>query len=839
MTILRLIFILLLSSQLCAQQVEGLKVNTSLYIDKTGSLAITDLQELLPKFVPVQHQELAFGPGNGTIWMRFDFENRSENEKNIVLEIENLLINPHFYLLRHTDSGSVWEFEPTKEINKHSHTLSVSCTRNGTASYIMKVETSGFPTAIPLEVRTSEDFNLHHTMHTLIIGLVMGVMLIIILLSMILWFIGQSKMSAFLFAFMTVTTVYFFIMDGLPFLFIGYEHIGQTIIFAKSLLPLAVGFLGLYLNEFYEINQINKSRYNLFRIVGLSLIFIFTLFVIFRNYSETLYILSYPIITIGIIYNIAILLYAKVKKVNHIYSMFMGLAIFSVFLILKFLFDYGLIPLNTITIQFPKIGFASLIVFTSFSLADRFRQRSNDLKSLNYKLDVLVKERTAEINNQNEELKTQTEELNTQREELETQKEELEAQTEELIVQKEMLQRQNTELERLQLVASKTDNVIYIFDPDGTLVWFNSSFSSQLGLTYEEFVAKNQQIKIHDISTNHDIGKFLERCLTSKSSSSYESKVSDSLGRDHWYQTTLTPIFEDEYIKYVVAIDSEITKLKQYEFEVEHQRNLAINRKNELEYQQTEMTDSLRYAQRIQSAILPQSKDIKRFFPESFLLFEPKDIVSGDFYWFHRIENKYIFIAVDCTGHGVPGAFMSIIGTYLLNNIIIQNNETRPAEILKQLNRKLKISLKNESPLRQTNDGMDVSLVTIDMDTKKLYYAGALRPLFLCTQGDFIEVKGDKIPITSEIVGNVMAPFKEWEFDVASGDRFYMFSDGIIDQFGGKDNKKFLTKRFKQLVLDAQSYPMSEQMKLIQQANMDWRGKTPQIDDILVLGVQI
>ncbi|MDD4747793.1 MAG: SpoIIE family protein phosphatase, partial [Salinivirgaceae bacterium] len=117
--------------------------------------------------------------------------------------------------------------------------------------------------------------------------------------------------------------------------------------------------------------------------------------------------------------------------------------------------------------------------------------------------------------------------------------------------------------------------------------------------------------------------------------------------------------------------------------------------------------------------------------------------------------------------------------------------------------------------------------------------SGALRPLFLCTQGDFLEIKGDKIPITSEIAGNVMAQYKEWDFDISKGDRFYMFTDGIIDQFGGNNNKKFLTKRFKQLILDAQSFSLDEQQRLVNKAIMDWRGEHDQIDDILVMGIEV
>ena len=274
--------------------------------------------------------------------------------------------------------------------------------------------------------------------------------------------------------------------------------------------------------------------------------------------------------------------------------------------------------------------------------------------------------------------------------------------------------------------------------------------------------------------------------------------------------------------------------------EAEKQRNLALNQKDEIEAKQNEIYGSIRYAKRIQTAMMPKSKQILRDFSDSFVLFMPKDIVSGDFYWYHRIDNKYFIAAVDCTGHGVPGAFLSIIGNYLLNSIVIHNGIHRPADILKHLNRKIKISLKSDGMHDQNNDGMDIAMAVIDKEKHTIEYAGALRPMYLFKNDELIELKGDKIPITSNITGSasITNNYTNHEQTFNAGDQFYIFSDGIIDQFGGDDGRKFLTKRFKDLLNNIKKLPMSEQKELIKKAHDEWRGKYDQVDDILVIGIR-
>ena len=255
-------------------------------------------------------------------------------------------------------------------------------------------------------------------------------------------------------------------------------------------------------------------------------------------------------------------------------------------------------------------------------------------------------------------------------------------------------------------------------------------------------------------------------------------------------------------------------------------------------YQKKELTDSIIYAKRIQEAILPKPEQLKKYLKDSFVIYLPKDIVSGDFYWYHRKDDIHLLISVDCTGHGVPGAFMSIIGTYLLNNIVIQNKVYDPAEILKNLNRKLKISLKTENPELQTHDGMDICICKFNMKEETLVFAGAIRPLFIFNGNEFKEIKGDKNPITSYITDQMKNVFYNQQLPFAKGDVFYIFSDGIIDQFGGKEDKKFLSKRLKQLLIDINMLSMNEQRKIIRKTFDSWKGSNDQVDDVLIIGVR-
>jgi serine phosphatase RsbU (regulator of sigma subunit) len=258
----------------------------------------------------------------------------------------------------------------------------------------------------------------------------------------------------------------------------------------------------------------------------------------------------------------------------------------------------------------------------------------------------------------------------------------------------------------------------------------------------------------------------------------------------------------------------------------------------EIEEQKKHIEDSIHYARRIQNAILPPDDFVENVLPESFVLYKPKDIVSGDFYWVAQKDDMAIVAAVDCTGHGVPGAFMSIVGFNQLNFAVNVKNAILPSEILDALNEGVTKTLRQTRLSTSVRDGMDISLITIDRKNSKLNFAGGYNPLFIVRKGELIQVKADKFPIGG-YMGEKLKAFTNNEMDLQKGDVMYLFSDGYADQFGGSDDSKFLIRRFRELLLKISNEPMNEQKDILNQIHEDWRGNSVQIDDILVIGIRI
>ncbi len=284
---------------------------------------------------------------------------------------------------------------------------------------------------------------------------------------------------------------------------------------------------------------------------------------------------------------------------------------------------------------------------------------------------------------------------------------------------------------------------------------------------------------------------------------------------------------ERELEKKVVERTKEVVLQKE---EIEHQSE-------KLEELYKDITASIRYAKRLQDSILPQDRYIKKILPNSFVLFKPKDIVSGDFYWIQEIENKVVFSAVDCTGHGVPGAFMSLIGANSLTRIVSENKVTKPAVILDELNRLSSEALNKSEQGNEVRDGMDAALCTLNKETLVLQYAGANNPLYLVRGNEVIQIKADKFAIAGFVPDT--KNYTNHEIQLEKGDVIYLFSDGYADQFGGEKGKKFMYKRFRNLLLQIKDKAPAEQKQILNETLEDWRGVHEQVDDILVIGVQI
>jgi sigma-B regulation protein RsbU (phosphoserine phosphatase) len=262
-----------------------------------------------------------------------------------------------------------------------------------------------------------------------------------------------------------------------------------------------------------------------------------------------------------------------------------------------------------------------------------------------------------------------------------------------------------------------------------------------------------------------------------------------------------------------------------------------------IEENNKDIRDSINYAKRIQQAILPRIEHIDTVLPNFFIHFQPKDIVSGDFYWQAQVktspldgspgENIVVVAAVDCTGHGVPGALMSIIGSTILNQTITSSAVNSPGEALDYLNKELNNSLKD------IRDGMDMSLVAINFKKMILQYAGANNPIYIFRNKVLTELKPDKQAIGNDADHKHDKKFTNQIFNLEKNDTIYLFTDGYADQFGGPKGKKFGYRNFQSLLLEISELPMSEQKTRIQQAHLDWRGKLDQVDDICIIGIKI
>ena len=272
------------------------------------------------------------------------------------------------------------------------------------------------------------------------------------------------------------------------------------------------------------------------------------------------------------------------------------------------------------------------------------------------------------------------------------------------------------------------------------------------------------------------------------------------------------------------------------EIQVEERTHVVVEQKKLIEEKNKDITDSINYAKRIQEAILPEQNLLSKIFNDSFVLFKPKDIVSGDFYWFAEHKGKKIVAVADCTGHGVPGALMSMIGSNILNKLVIENGITQPDLILNMLNDEVRTALKQKESNSETRDGMDILLISIDGNT--LEYAGAQRPLWLVDNNSLQEIKADKFAIGG-IQQEQKRIFTKHVLTLQKDNALYLSSDGFADQFGGESGKKLMTKNFKELLLSVQNKSMTEQKDFLESTIENWKGSREQIDDILVIGIKI
>ncbi len=385
-----------------------------------------------------------------------------------------------------------------------------------------------------------------------------------------------------------------------------------------------------------------------------------------------------------------------------------------------------------------------------------------------------------------------------------------------------IIEQQRTQLKLLSLVAERTNNVVLILNQTGNIEWVSPSFERLNKITLQELAIKNGSANILSISNNPNIASIFNEVITKKVSLTYESKNKNTVN-EVWDLSTISPVLDENgFVTNIIIIDSDVTERKLSEE--------IIRNKNK------DITDSINYAKRIQQAKLPEKKEIYAALPQCFVLFKPKDIVSGDFYYFSSNADGIFIAAADCTGHGVAGALMSMIGLEKLDDALAHSSNV--SEILKQVNKGIKTSLRQSDSNESTRDGMDIAFCNINMITRSVKYAGANRPLWIIRNG---HTKIEEIKATKTAIGgltNDNQHFDAHEVILQQGDTFYICTDGFADQFSSKD-KKLTTKKLKELLLSIQNKSMQEQEIYLDNFMVNWQGDTEQVDDILIIGVRL
>ena len=379
-------------------------------------------------------------------------------------------------------------------------------------------------------------------------------------------------------------------------------------------------------------------------------------------------------------------------------------------------------------------------------------------------------------------------------------------------------------------VLERINSLIVVVNAEGKIEYVSPSAKRILGFEPEQLLGegwwnltrddKKERRKIRELIKTQVAQKVLLETIPQ------ERMLKTANGANKWILwNTSKGLFNK-----LVAIGHDITDRKNAEL------NLLLKHKL-LEQQNKEILESIRYARRIQESILPDKQKIISAFADAFVLYQPKDVVSGDFYFFHRHENRNFIVAVDCTGHGVPGALMTMIANSILKEVIVKRGIHDPAEILRAVDDELYVELNKDEGRDISRDGMDAAVTVIDTENKTLEFAGAFRPMLLVRDGEIFEFEANRFPIG--FYGDTEKQFTSQQFALQPGDACYLFTDGYCDQFGGEQKKKFNRKRFKELLLSVQPMSFSEQEAFLQYALLNWRQDEPQVDDILVIGLRI
>lgn len=643
---------------------------------------------------------------------------------------------------------------------------------------------------------------------------IIGLFLMIAIYQFLIFLFRKKEKQALFFSIMSIsiairTMFNFYILEDIVsnYMFFWKINFLSIVLFIFS---LTLFFYYLYKDEFHK-----AVLYVVIVVVTL-----LTVLALLPPYFSDKYDILFPITFVLIVLYILFYVIPRASKNKKRAVFWGGLGVFVMLLtsVVDYLKLYQFLSIEYIS----SYGFVLFAILQSINVSYRLSKSlekneklTNNLKFQNDNLESLVQERTNIVENQKNELLKNNNELKLVTERFKAQQEEYKATSEEFQIMAKKLWEANIELEKLSTVASHTDNSILIFDSQQKLEWVNNSFIETYSMPFDKVI---EVVDLNYYISNQELNEIIS------SKQSKQIQTISKLKPNIWLQTTITPIYLSDKLYKIVAIETNISKLKNAEAKISEQNK--------------HISSSINYASTIQKSILPEISYMSKYL-NIFVYYKPKETVGGDFYWFYKskTEEDTFFIAVsDCTGHGVAGALMSMIGSTLLYEIVKHKKIYSPKEILKEL----RISIK--SILQQTSvdkiEGMDVALCKINTNTKNVVFSGAKRPLFVyyADKNEVIRYRGNLI----QIGGNFNydpSVLKNIEFSLNKNDVIYLTSDGFIDQ-NKRTRKRIGTQRFIKILTICAPKPIDEQYAFLDNYLYKWKGNEPQRDDITVVGIK-
>jgi serine phosphatase RsbU (regulator of sigma subunit) len=597
-----------------------------------------------------------------------------------------------------------------------------------------------------------------------------------------------------------------------------------------------------FLNTFFPV-EFNKQILRISYLVSIS----FTLFTLFTPPLIFSYTINpYQIIfLISIVYTIVSLVLCIIRKRKFSILIFAGIFI----LIIAALNDIARTHNMLNTIFLSAYGFAVMIFLQSYVLSKKFTDAYKEIEDLSENLEFKVYQRTVEIAHKNDLLEVKNQEIADQKETLEIAFKNIK-----LIGEIGRHITVNLSIhDILQSIYHNLNNLLDaqivafgILDDNFEKLYFygieNGDYKVLTGA--DELIDENQlsvwcfknqkNILINDYE--HEYENYISNKYNFAKIRSSLIYVPITFKDKKIGVFTVQSFSQNAYNQNHLNIINNISIYAAIAIENANSFKLLEKQKKQLEKSSEQIHSSLVYASRIQSAILPALDIENHLFLKNFILFKPRDLVSGDFYWFKNFGRVSVIAAADCTGHGVPGSIMSMLGISVLNEIVNRRNLTMPGQILNELRASIKNSLKQNGERGQSQDGMDIAFCSINIETKTLYYAGANNPLWLFRNDELIEFKPDRQPVG--IFFNEK-PFNDYTIQLQEKDVFYIFSDGFHSQFGGNGLIKYKSKRFKEFLFENYRKPMDQQKSILENEFDTWKGEHQQTDDVLVIGLKL